>query len=42
MVVTHEDDIAAYAHRIVTLRDGLVESDVQNENIIRIGPTAVS
>ncbi|MCP4122927.1 MAG: ABC transporter ATP-binding protein [Bacteroidetes bacterium] len=39
MVVTHEDDIAAYAHRVVTLRDGLVESDVQNENIIRIEPT---
>ncbi len=34
IMVTHEDDIAHYAHRIVRLRDGLVESDVRNENII--------
>ncbi len=33
IMVTHEDDIAHYAHRIVKLRDGLVESDVPNENI---------
>lgn len=30
IVVTHEEDIAAYAHRIVRLRDGKVESDIQN------------
>ena len=35
IMVTHEDDIAHYAHRIVRLRDGLVESDEINENIIR-------
>jgi putative ABC transport system ATP-binding protein len=33
IVVTHEEDIAQYAHRIVRLRDGLVESDQQNANI---------
>lgn len=35
IMVTHEDDIAHYAHRIVRLRDGLVETDVKNENITR-------
>jgi putative ABC transport system ATP-binding protein len=29
ILVTHEDDIAAHAHRVVRLRDGLVESDVR-------------
>ncbi|KIC00247.1 MULTISPECIES: ABC transporter ATP-binding protein [unclassified Flavobacterium] len=27
ILVTHEEDIAAYAHRIIRLRDGVVESD---------------
>ena len=27
ILVTHEEDIAAYAHRVVRLRDGRVESD---------------
>jgi putative ABC transport system ATP-binding protein len=27
VVVTHEPDIAAHAHRVVTLRDGVVDSD---------------
>lgn len=27
VLVTHEEDIAAYAHRVIRLRDGLVESD---------------
>ena len=30
ILVTHEEDIAAYAHRIIRLRDGLIESDKQN------------
>jgi len=25
--VTHEEDIANYAHRIVRLRDGVIETD---------------
>ncbi len=32
IMVTHEEDIAMYAHRIVRLRDGLIESDVINPN----------
>ncbi len=32
VMVTHEEDIARYAHRIIRLRDGLVESDVINPN----------
>ena len=33
IMVTHEDDIAHYSHRIVRLRDGLIESDEPNEAI---------
>jgi putative ABC transport system ATP-binding protein len=33
ILVTHEEDIALYAHRIVRLKDGIVESDKQNDNI---------
>lgn len=29
MLVTHEEDIANYTHRIVRIRDGVVESDVR-------------
>ncbi|GAB4287947.1 MAG: ABC transporter ATP-binding protein [Marinilabiliales bacterium] len=32
VVVTHENDIAQYAQRIVKLKDGKVESDQNNEN----------
>jgi putative ABC transport system ATP-binding protein len=27
ILVTHEEDVAAHAHRIVRLRDGKIESD---------------
>ncbi|MFC0185300.1 putative ABC transport system ATP-binding protein [Pseudarcicella hirudinis] len=37
VMVTHEDDIAQYAHRIVRLRDGLVESDHRNEHVRKVG-----
>jgi putative ABC transport system ATP-binding protein len=33
ILVTHEDDISKYAHRIVRLKDGLVETDKKNETI---------
>lgn len=33
VLVTHEEDIANHAHRIVRLRDGVVESDKKNENV---------
>jgi putative ABC transport system ATP-binding protein len=33
IMVTHEEDIAQYSHRIIRLRDGLIESDNPNQNI---------
>ncbi|MEO6882872.1 MAG: ABC transporter ATP-binding protein [Bacteroidia bacterium] len=36
IVVTHEEEIAEHAHRIVRLKDGLVESDNVNSNIITV------
>ena len=35
ILVTHEPDIAEHASRIIRLRDGLIESDLINENAIR-------
>ena len=32
LVVTHEEDIARYARRVIRLRDGLIESDEINES----------
>ncbi len=32
ILVTHEEDIAAHAHRVIRLRDGIIESDVRNEH----------
>jgi ABC-type antimicrobial peptide transport system, ATPase component len=32
IVVTHEEDIAKYARRIIRLRDGVIESDIINPN----------
>lgn len=32
IMVTHEEDIANYAHRVIRLRDGLIESDTINPN----------
>ncbi len=34
VLVTHEPDIAAYADRVITLRDGRIESDVRNDRAI--------
>ncbi|WCT10941.1 ABC transporter ATP-binding protein [Mucilaginibacter jinjuensis] len=36
ILVTHEEDIALHAHRIVRMRDGLIEKDYANENIARV------
>ncbi len=33
IVVTHEEDIAKHAHRIIRLMDGMIESDEKNQNI---------
>jgi putative ABC transport system ATP-binding protein len=35
IMVTHEDDIAHYAHRIIRLKDGLIEKDEVNTEIRR-------
>lgn len=34
ILVTHEEDIALHAHRIVRMRDGAIESDEPNLNIL--------
>ena len=36
IVVTHEEEVASHAHRILRLRDGLVESDFYNKNIVKL------
>lgn len=33
VLVTHEEDIAAHTHRIVRLRDGVIEQDVANRPV---------
>jgi putative ABC transport system ATP-binding protein len=35
ILVTHEPDIAEHCHRMVRLRDGTVEVDQRNENIVK-------
>ena len=35
IVVTHEEDIARHAHRIVRIKDGLIESDTPNPQFIK-------
>jgi putative ABC transport system ATP-binding protein len=35
ILVTHEEDIALHAHRIIRLKDGMVESDEINENPVK-------
>lgn len=37
IIVTHEEDIARYAHRIIRIRDGIIERDEVNEN--KLNPT---
>jgi len=36
IVVTHEEEVASHAHRILRLKDGLVASDLTNENIVKL------
>jgi putative ABC transport system ATP-binding protein len=36
ILVTHEEDIAQHAHRIVRMRDGLIESDTLNKKITSV------
>jgi len=39
ILVTHEEDIALHAHRIVRMRDGLIERDEANPNIQKVDRT---
>ena len=32
VIVTHENDIAEYAHRIISIRDGVIADDRRNPN----------
>ena len=41
ILVTHEEDIARHARRVFRLRDGLIESDVENTEVI-VNPHTVS
>jgi putative ABC transport system ATP-binding protein len=41
VLVTHEEDIAQHAHRIVRLKDGEVERDYKNENITTVSSRLV-
>lgn len=36
ILVTHEEDIAKHAHRIIRLKDGQIESDKVNEEIVTL------
>ena len=36
ILVTHEPDIAEHAHRIIRLRDGGLESDIRNTEIVKV------
>ena len=38
ILVTHEEDIAQHAHRIVRMRDGLIEDDYPNKDIKNVSP----
>ncbi len=33
IIVTHEEDISHFAHRIIRLRDGIIESDRKNKHV---------
>ena len=41
ILVTHEEDIAQHAHRIVRMRDGLVEKDYLNTDIHKVDRNAI-
>ena len=36
ILVTHEEDIARHAHRIIRLLDGEISQDYKNENVIKL------
>lgn len=38
LMVTHENDVAAWARRVVRRRDGRIESDVRNDTLLTLPP----
>jgi putative ABC transport system ATP-binding protein len=36
IIVTHEEDIAMHAHRVIRMMDGRIESDEMNKNIVTV------
>ena len=37
IVVTHEEEIAQHAHRIIRMKDGRIASDTKNDSIVTVG-----
>jgi putative ABC transport system ATP-binding protein len=42
IMVTHEEDIAKYAHRVVFMRDGNIEKDEINENPTQVNTMSLA
>lgn len=42
VLVTHEEDIAEHAHRIIRLRDGQIDDDFKNQNILHASKEKVT
>jgi len=42
ILVTHEEDIAKHAHRIVRMRDGLIENDYANTDIQKVDRSKIA
>jgi putative ABC transport system ATP-binding protein len=42
LMVTHEPDMAAYAHRMITFVDGRIARDVQNADPVTAAPAAIT
>jgi len=42
VLVTHEADIAGYAHRVIAIRDGQVEKDIRQQPVQPVAAVAVA
>jgi len=38
VVITHEDEVAGHAKRVLRMRDGLIESDVRHADVRSLPP----